>query len=383
MFGLSWWTKYFVFPVVFLLAAGMSAFASPDLLFTSEPIITSSTTVYQDNATIVFSYTERNNAGGSKNNAGPHTNRYYLSTDLVVGGDTEILPSYRVADGLAAKTNLEVVGGIGFTITPGTYYLLTILDADGEIAENDETNNSYIRESQPIVVLPPPTSTPTPTQTPTLPPEVTPTATNTPTFSPTPTYSNSGPDLMLLGGLAINSNTSLPSSGGILSVSFVETNNGIDPQSRAETHTNRFYLSQDTIIGNGDDTQLTPVDYVDYRMNLGTARGAELYLNIPAIPGDYYLYLSIDDDNETNEWNESNNQVMVFAPQIIVGDPPTPTPTSTNTPTLLPEVTPSPTQTPTVTPTPTATPTMGITGPDLQLTSGLTLTGTLTPDLTN
>ena len=121
---------------------------------------------------------------------------------------------------------------------------------------------------------------------------------------------------------------------------------------------------------------MSPVDESP-SLNKDASRTVDLTVNAPAVPGLYYVYLSLDDDGNVNEWNENNNIHIVWADRILIGDPPTPTPTPTNTPTLLPGVTPSPTPTATATHTPTATPTLGQSGPDLLILNGPTLLGSL------
>jgi hypothetical protein len=382
----------------FLLMTQIAS-AQPDLVFQVNPVIDSSTSVLSDGATLTFHYTERNSRNAQ---AGAHTNRYYLSSDTTIGNDTEIFPAYSSA-GLAFRQEDTVNASVSFTISPGTYYLVVRLDADNDVTERNENNNDYIITTTPITVTAPPTPTPTntftptpvptatntptitptPTDTPTLPPGVTPsptpiptdtptptntpvpTATFTPTDTPTPTSTFTptatatptpgvqGPDLYLSSGPTITSTLTLPDTGGTIDVTFTENNDGLGnrAQSRADAHTNVFYLSTDQIIGNGDDIALTPTD-ASPRIDSGNSRTVNVTLTIPGTPGTYYLYLSLDDANVISELYEHNN-TMLNTGQIITVLAPTPTPTPVPTDTPVPTATSTPV--PTDTPVPTAT----------------------------
>ena len=195
------------------------------------------------------------------------------------------------------------------------------------------------------------------------------------------------PDLTFTSGPTVTSSLELPSGGGTLDVSYVEFNNGQGNffQKIASAHTNTLFLSSDLTIGNGDDIELSPTDSASLMLG-GSSRNVDITVNVPGIPGTYYVYVSLDSGGQVNEEDESNNLVMNTDQQVIVGPPPTntPTPTSTltptDTPTLPPDVTPSPTptasHTPTSTNTPTATPTptLGTSGPDLRLSYGPNIT---------
>ncbi|MFH1741791.1 MAG: CARDB domain-containing protein, partial [bacterium] len=210
------------------------------------------------------------------------------------------------------------------------------------------------------------TRTSTPTATATATATRTPTATPTATVTPTPTQGTTGPDLTFSSAPTITSSLVLPWTGGTLDVNYVEYNDGLGGpgQQKASAHTNTLFLSADLTIGNGDDVSLTPTDSAPL-MAGGASRNVNITVNVPGNPGTYYLYVSLDSQNQVSEWDESNNRVMNPGQQVVVSAPPTNTPTvtPTNTPTQTPTNTPTATptntatQTPTNTPTPTVTPT--------------------------
>ena len=159
---------------LFLFVCQIS-YSQPDLTFSVNPTIDSNTTVPSTGATLDFHYTERNQRNAA---AGAHTNRYYLSSDTTIGNDTEILPSYS-SPGLGRRASDAISASVSFSISPGVYYLVVKLDADGDVSERSETNNDYILTSTPVTVIIPPTITPTFTPSPTYTPS--------PTFTPSPT----------------------------------------------------------------------------------------------------------------------------------------------------------------------------------------------------
>jgi subtilase family serine protease len=72
--------------------------------------------------------------------------RYYLSTDTIRSTDDMLLPGYRSVPALApnaASTGTRTMR-IPSMLAAGTYHVLACTDADGAIAETDETNNCAV-----------------------------------------------------------------------------------------------------------------------------------------------------------------------------------------------------------------------------------------------
>jgi subtilase family serine protease len=83
------------------------------------------------------------NQGGAA--VGPSTTAYYLSTDGLLGGNDVLLGS-RVVPALAggASDTATTTLAVPASTTPGTYYVITRAEANDEIVEALETNNTYL-----------------------------------------------------------------------------------------------------------------------------------------------------------------------------------------------------------------------------------------------
>jgi cysteine-rich repeat protein len=157
-------------------------------------------------ATVSANWTVLNQGDGQTSS--PDWNEYiYRSTDAVFDGGDVLLATQPHFGGVVPGTSYN--GSKSFSIanntTPGTYYLILRVDADGGAVETNETNNDFaIPVTIQVPATPTPTSTvtatatrtatatPTPTATATSTPTGTPTATSTPTVTPTPAICGNG-----------------------------------------------------------------------------------------------------------------------------------------------------------------------------------------------
>ena len=235
--------------------------------FTSGAALTPSTSV-TSGSTITFGV-------GTKNvgvfTAGASTTRVYLSTDATINpGDLElgsvVVPSL-------APTNFYFTN-ISVTIPPGTasgtYYIITKADADGIIAETNETNNG---KSYAITVT------------------------------------SSSPDLVV-------SDLTGPASAiadQTVSVNDTTRNNG---SGTAGASTTRYYWSVNNVYDSGDvllGSRSIP------SLGAGATSAGSTSVTIPsgAASGTYYIIARADADGIVTETNETNNTASI---SIIISD---------------------------------------------------------------
>jgi hypothetical protein len=114
-----------------------SAAGTPDLVVQT-PAATPTT--INAGATTSASCTVLNNGPGA---AGASSLKYYLSTDNVYGtGDTYLATDAVAALASGASASVAEVLTIPSTTGAGNYYILFVADADGQVAEGNETNNT-------------------------------------------------------------------------------------------------------------------------------------------------------------------------------------------------------------------------------------------------
>ncbi len=91
-------------------------------------------------ATISVTDTAKNAGGGA---AGASTTKFYLSNNFTFDAADQLIGSRSV---VALAPNATNVGAASITIpagtAPGLYYIIAVADADGEVAETAETNNT-------------------------------------------------------------------------------------------------------------------------------------------------------------------------------------------------------------------------------------------------
>ncbi len=205
--------------------------------------------------TITVTDTVRNQGGSP---AGASTTRFYLSSNgLLDAGDVEL--GLRAVPALAAGATSSA--STTLTIPPGTatgaYYVVAKVDADGTVAETQETNNVAFA------------------------------------------YVQVGPDLVLSAVAA----PSTAGAGGTITVTDTVRNQGGSP---AEGSTTRFYLSANGALDGADlelGSRAVPA------LAAGATSSAPTTLTIPAgtATGLYYLFAKADADNVVAETQEANN----------------------------------------------------------------------------
>ncbi|MGH7787060.1 MAG: CARDB domain-containing protein, partial [Candidatus Binatia bacterium] len=253
----------------------------------------------------------------------------WLSTDNTLGGGDVLIATPTHSGGLAAGASYSDTQpfGIPGATTPGSYFLIVQTDADNNVAESNEGNQTLAAA---ITITK---------------------ADLTPTVLTAPASA---------------------APGGTISVSWTVLNQGDGAAVGGPNWRDFIWLSTDNTLGGGDVLISTPTH------SGGLAAGASYSdtqpFGIPGgtTPGNYFLIVQTDADNNVAESNEAN-QTLATAITIAV-----PTNTPTNTPTDTPTGTATPTETPaaTVTDTPTHTSTSTATG---TATVTATPTSTSTP----
>jgi len=122
---------------------------------------------------------------------------FYLSTDAILDGGDVLLATPSHSGGLAAGSSYSPTQPIGIpaNTAPGSYFLIVQTDADNNVPESNEGNQTMAVAFSVVVPTSTPTDTPVPTATRTSTPTVTVTpmdtptrtVTQTPTRTPTPT----------------------------------------------------------------------------------------------------------------------------------------------------------------------------------------------------
>jgi hypothetical protein len=264
-----------------------SAPAQPDLVTQGQSVTPLSV---QDGQTATASCNVVNQGTAA---AGASNLKYYLSSNNTYDAGDVLLATDAVA-----ALNASASAAVSETVTipagtsPGTYYILFVADADAQVAETSETNNTGSAQltitsaaGSPDLVVQIPATTPT-------------TITAGLTTTASCTVRNSGPGA-------------------------------------AGTSSLKYYLSGDNVYGTGDVYLAT--DPVGILAANATAAVSEL-LTIPANTGagNYFLLMVADADAQVAESNESNNTgyVAIVVQVSIQGcNSTTQYPSSTITPT--------------------------------------------------
>ena len=222
--------------------------------------------------TAPVTYTIINFGGGA---AGPFVVRFYLSTDAVLDAG-DVLVGSRTVAGIAAgppwamdsaPTDLTLPAGL----TGGSYHIIAVLDADGAVAEQDETNNVHVR----------------------------------PIFA--------GADMVVWLDLPAASISGAP--GAPLLVTDVTRNQS---SIAVGASTTRFYLSQDTILDPSD----TPLgSRAVPPLAAGEASTASNSLLLPAgVAGAHYIIAVANADGSVQEVDGDNNVAVTGRPVRIGAD---------------------------------------------------------------
>lgn len=201
-----------------------------------------------------------NFGGGS---AGSFVTDVFLSTDQTQSGDDVLLSSVTV-DGLTFGESSIVPAN--FTIdestTVGSYHLILDIDANNQVEETDEANNSF---TVPVEIL-----------------------------------ESLKPDLVPQ-SLAFDASTI--NAGGTLGVSFTAVNQGDIATEESQVG---VYFSDDATLDASDEliTSLTLVS-----LNPGSSDNFNTSVPIPLneTPGNYFVIVNVDDANSEVELDESNN----------------------------------------------------------------------------
>ena len=200
-------------------------------------------------------------------NAGPFRLGLYLSADTTITTDDTWFAACSYDAGLQAGESETCSGSFPIPpqVSPGRYFLGTIVDDLDRVAENNETNNARVADSGPLDVLPPPR-----------------------------------PDLIttsLLGPPMVAVGTEASISAGI-------RNQG---PANAGPFRLGLYLSADTTITT-DDTWFAACSY-DAGLQAGESETCSGSFPIPpqVSPGRYFLGTIVDDLDRVAENNETNN----------------------------------------------------------------------------
>ncbi|BAY37193.1 peptidase S8/S53 [Nostoc sp. NIES-2111] len=234
-------------------------------------------------STIQLSYEVKNQGVGS---AAASNTKFYLSKDTTFSSDDVLLGSDAVssiATGAYSSETSSIV--VKNTIAGGNYYLLFRADADGNLAENNETNNVVAKAI---------------------------------------TINGPKPDLII-------QNVSAPSvvdPGSLITVNYQLANQGA---ASASTSTTKFYLSNDTTLSSDDTLLASDPNYFFSGLSAGTYSSESYYLSLSSNTnfGNYYLLLQADANNDIAESNESNNvtakAITIAAPDLLIQNPSAPT----------------------------------------------------------
>jgi len=235
-------------------------------------------------STIQVSYEVKNQGLGS---AVATTTKFYLSTDATYSTNDVLLGSDAVssiaAGAYSSETSSIVVKN---TIAGGNYYLLFRADADGNLAESNETNNVVAKAI---------------------------------------TINGPQPDLII-------QNISAPSiivdPSTLITVNYQLANQGT---ASASTSTTKIYLSQDTGLSSDDILLGSDQNYFFSGLSAGTYSSDSYYLSLSSNInfGNYYLLFQADANGDVSESNESNNitakAITIAAPDLLIQNPSAPT----------------------------------------------------------
>lgn len=244
--------------------------AQPDLVTQGQSVSPASV---QDGHTTTAACTVLNQGAAS---AGASSLKYYLSTDNTYNaGDillaTDAVAALNAGSGIAVSEVVTVPAGT----TPGTYYLMFVADADAQVAEVNENNNTGSAQL-------------------------------------TVTSAAGSPDL------TVQSPTATPTTitaGQTTTASCTVMNNG---PGAAGASSLKYYLSGDNTYGTGDVYLAT--DAVGALASGATIAVSEI-LTIPASTGagNWYILFVADADAQVAESNETNNTGSVaIAVQVTI-----------------------------------------------------------------
>jgi subtilase family serine protease len=237
----------------------------PDLLIT---VLTAPSAALAG-STISLSETTKNQGGP----AAASTTRYYFSTNSTFdAGDTAL--GSRIVPVLAAGASSPAPPGFQLTIPPaaatGYYYIIARADADGQVPESNESNNTKA------------------------------------------TAIHIGPPDLTVSSLSVSA-----TSGANLTTTLTVTDITLDQAGTgpAAPTVTRFYLSTDATLGTGDVA-------LGFRnvpaLSPGGSSSGSTVMPVPSgtAPGPYYVIAKANADNSTPETNITNNTRSI---KIVIG----------------------------------------------------------------
>ena len=215
--------------------------------------------------TITVTSSVINNGTGA---AGPFTVRYRLSTDSTFDTTDPLFGDAQITGLAASGTATASFTGPCPNVTPGNYNLIWFIDALGEVAESNETDNTFFRTTQITV-----------------------------------TAASSGlPNLTLDTSTNITAPTTI-AVGSSMTVSSKVINSGT---ASASAFSVRYRLSTDTTYSATNDALIGDVAISSLGANAKAT--ASVTANCPNVPpGQYYVIFSIDPFGEVTESNETDN----------------------------------------------------------------------------
>ncbi|MBL8747268.1 MAG: hypothetical protein JNK58_13045, partial [Phycisphaerae bacterium] len=251
---------------------GTVTVAAPDLLAENGSATPSSVAVGQS---VFVQWSDRNAGLGAV--AGNWTDRVVLSIDAVFGngddvGGVNVNAVGPLAAGDAASRSANIVVP---AVTPGTYNVLVRVDNNAQVAESNEANN--------VATL--------------------------------TTIQVGAPDLSITGPFAPSTGT----TGTMVNVGWTGTNIGSATAfAPPGGWTDRVYISTDA--GLGGDTIAASVARTQ-NLDVGAMYTPSASITLPSIPGDYYIIVALDVNNQVNEPGAETNNTGVFGPITVVPPP--------------------------------------------------------------
>ena len=220
-------------------------------------------------STISISETTKNQGGP----AAASTTRYYLSTNSTFeAGDTAL--GSRIVPALAAGASSPAPPGFQLTIPPdtatGNYYIIARADADGQMPESNESNNTKA------------------------------------------TAIHIGPPDLVVSSLSVSATSGADLTTTLTVTDTTRNQAGTGPAAPTVT---RFYLSTDATLGAGDVS-------LGFRnvpaLQPGSSSSGSTSIPVPSgtAPGTYYVIAKANADNSTPETNVTNNTRSI---KIVIG----------------------------------------------------------------
>lgn len=229
--------------------------SKPDLLFDSF----SSQSVATAGETININYNLKN-AGNAT--ALASQTKFYLSTDAVWDSSDVFLDSNAEASlNAGASRNGSQSVTIGTNVASGNYYLIGVADANGQVAELNETNNYSTAQAINITGV---------------------------------------PDLTIS---SLSSPVTTVQPGATLTLNYTEQNLG---GGNVGYHYMDFYLSTDNVF-DSDDTYLTYASISSLAAQSSYSDSVNANLSSSLSAGTYYVFAIADPYNYVAESNEDNN----------------------------------------------------------------------------